>query len=188
MSQLIFWSRWLQAPLYLGLIVAQAVYVYHFMIELSHLIQKATKIGEAEIMLIVLGLIDVVMIANLLIMVIIGGYETFVSRLNLKEHPDQPEWLSHVNAATMKIKLAMALIGISSIHLLKTFIEVTNVEIPAGTSAALAEQLIIAGQIEVKWQVVIHTIFILSAVAMAYTDRIMTKTILEAHGKAEQDH
>ena len=167
-SQLIFWSRWLQAPLYLGLIVAQGVYVYHFMIELGHLVQKASKIGEAEIMLIVLGLIDVVMIANLLIMVIIGGYETFVSRLNLKEHPDQPEWLSHVNAATMKIKLSMALIGISSIHLLKTFINADHM-----TEATM------------KWQVIIHITFIFSAIAMAYTDRIMTKTLLEAHGKAE---
>ena len=188
LAQLIFWSRWLQAPLYLGLIVAQAVYVYHFMVELSHLVMDAKKIGESEIMLIVLGLIDVVMIANLLIMVIIGGYETFVSRLNLKEHPDQPEWLSHVNAATMKIKLSMALIGISSIHLLKTFIEVSNVEIPAGATAAMAEQLVAASQIEVKWQVIIHATFILSAIAMAFTDRIMTRTLLEAHGHAENDH
>ena len=168
MGQSIFWSRWLQAPLYLGLIVAQGVYVYHFMIELIHLVSIANKIGEAEIMLIVLGLIDVVMIANLLIMVIIGGYETFVSRLNLTEHPDQPEWLSHVNAATMKIKLSMALIGISSIHLLKTFINAENM-----TEATM------------KWQVIIHVVFIISAVAMAYTDRIMTKTLLEAHGKDE---
>lgn len=168
MGQSIFWSRWLQAPLYLGLIVAQGVYVYHFMIELIHLVSIANKIGEAEIMLIVLGLIDVVMIANLLIMVIIGGYETFVSRLNLTEHPDQPEWLSHVNAATMKIKLSMALIGISSIHLLKTFINAENM-----TEATI------------KWQVIIHVVFIISAVAMAYTDRIMTKTLLDAHGKNE---
>ena len=167
-SQLIFWSRWLQAPLYFGLIIAQGVYVYHFMIELVHLVQKATSIGEEEIMLIVLGLIDVVMIANLLIMVIIGGYETFVSRLNLKEHPDQPEWLSHVNAATMKIKLAMALIGISSIHLLKTFINAHNMEYNT-----------------IMWQVVIHVTFLLSAIAMAYTDRIMTKTMLDAQGQAE---
>ena len=168
MGQMIFWSRWLQAPLYLGLIVAQAVYVFHFMVELTHLVTAASKISEAEIMLIVLGLIDVVMIANLLIMVIIGGYETFVSRLNLKEHPDQPEWLSHVNAATMKIKLSMALIGISSIHLLKTFINAENM-----TEATM------------KWQVIIHVVFIISAVAMAYTDRIMTKTLMDAHGKGE---
>lgn len=167
-AQLIFWSRWLQAPLYIGLIVAQGVYVYHFLIELAHLVHKATTIGETEIMLIVLGLIDVVMIANLLIMVIIGGYETFVSRLHLKEHPDQPEWLSHVNAATMKIKLSMALIGISSIHLLKTFINADQ----------MTEQTIM-------WQVLIHITFILSAVAMAYTDRIMTKTLLDAHSNPE---
>jgi len=188
LSQMIFWSRWLQAPLYLGLIVAQGVYVYHFMVELSHLVSGANKIGESEIMLIVLGLIDVVMIANLLIMVIIGGYETFVSRLNLREHPDQPEWLSHVNAATMKIKLSMALVGISSVHLLKTFINVGTVNIPSGTSAALAEQMISASQVSVKWQVLIHLTFIISAIAMAYTDRIMTKTLIEAHGEAEVDH
>ncbi|MCF8178219.1 MAG: YqhA family protein, partial [Sulfuritalea sp.] len=81
MEFFIFGSRWLQAPLYLGLIVAQAVYVYQFMHELAHLVSKAGSLTESEVMLIVLGLIDVVMIANLLIMVIIGGYETFVSRL-----------------------------------------------------------------------------------------------------------
>ena len=120
---LIFSSRWLQLPLYLGLIVAQGVYVVLFMKELWHLILGATSYGEQEIMLIVLGLIDVVMISNLLMMVIVGGYETFVSRLGLEGHPDQPEWLSHVNASVLKVKLAMAIIGISSIHLLKTFIE-----------------------------------------------------------------
>lgn len=166
LAQLIFWSRWLQAPLYIGLIVAQGVYVYQFMLELSHLVAGATKIGETQIMLIVLGLIDVVMIANLLIMVIIGGYETFVSRLNLREHPDQPQWLSHVNATTMKIKLSMALIGISSIHLLKTFINAANM-----TEATI------------KWQVIIHITFLFSAIAMAYTDRLMTRTLMDSHGK-----
>ena len=185
LAQMIFWSRWLQAPLYLGLIVAQGVYVYHFMVELYHLVGDAGTATETKIMLTVLALIDVVMIANLLIMVIIGGYETFVSRLNIREHPDQPEWLSHVNAATMKIKLSMALIGISSIHLLKTFIEVENVAIPAGTDAALAAELVAASQVEVKWQVLIHMTFIISAIAMAVTDRIMTRTLLEAHGRAE---
>ena len=188
MSQMIFWSRWLQAPLYFGLIVAQGVYVYHFMLELWHLVHEANKIGEVEIMLIVLGLIDVVMIANLMIMVIIGGYETFVSRLNLKEHPDQPEWLSHVNAATMKIKLSMALIGISSIHLLKTFINIKNPTIPTDATSQLAEQIVAASQVEVMWQVFIHLTFIVSAIAMAISDRIMTKTLLEAHGRADQDH
>ncbi len=125
METLIFWSRWLQAPLYLGLIVAQGVYVYQFMVELTHLIGmvfSSAKLTDTAVMLVVLGLIDVVMIASLLIMVIIGGYETFVSRLHLEGHEDQPEWLSHVNAGVLKIKLATALIGISSVHLLKTFI------------------------------------------------------------------
>lgn len=155
----IFWSRWLQAPLYLGLIVAQGVYVYHFMIELAHLVTKTATIGETEIMLVVLGLIDVVMIANLLIMVIIGGYETFVSRLYKEEHPDHPEWLGHVNASTMKIKLSMALIGISSIHLLKTFINAPHLD-----------------EKTMQWQVIIHLTFVVSAVAMAYTDKLMQKT------------
>jgi len=160
MAQMIFWSRWLQAPLYLGLIVAQGVYVFLFIKELIHLIAEANTFSESEIMLLVLGLIDVVMIANLLIMVIIGGYETFVSRLNLTEHPDQPQWLAHVNATTMKIKLSMALIGISSIHLLKTFI---NAEHMADNT--------------IMWQVIIHLTFIVSAIAMAITDYIMNKSI-----------
>lgn len=165
MANMIFWSRWLQAPLYLGLIVAQGVYVFLFIKELTHLVADANTFSENEIMLIVLGLIDVVMIANLLIMVIIGGYETFVSRLQLKEHPDQPQWLAHVNATTMKIKLAMALIGISSIHLLKTFINAENMD-----------------EATIKWQVVIHLTFIVSAIAMAITDYIMNKSIAVAHG------
>src|SRR5690606_39217236 len=121
---LIFSARWLQLPLYLGLIAAQGVYVVLFVKELWHLMHDAFTLSEQAIMLIVLGLIDVVMISNLLIMVIVGGYETFVSRLRLEGHPDQPEWLSHVNASVLKVKLAMAIIGISSIHLLKSFIEV----------------------------------------------------------------
>ncbi|RZA13214.1 MAG: TIGR00645 family protein, partial [Lysobacteraceae bacterium] len=120
---LIFSSRWLQLPLYLGLIVAQGVYVVLFLKELWHLVHGAVSLSEQDIMLLVLGLIDVVMISNLLMMVIVGGYETFVSRMRLERHPDQPEWLSHVNASVLKVKLAMAIIGISSIHLLKTFIE-----------------------------------------------------------------
>lgn len=168
LGSIIFLSRWLQAPLYIGLIVAQVVYVYRFLVELSHLIGFAV-LGHAApdsvpatvtdpetiVMLTVLGLIDVVMIANLLIMVIVGGYETFVSRLNLQGHPDQPEWLSHVNAGVLKVKLAMALIGISSIHLLKTFIN----------AGGLTDKVIL-------WQVVIHLTFVFSAIALAWIDRL----------------
>lgn len=180
LPQLIFASRWLQLPLYLGLILAQGVYVFHFWVELVHLIEAAIgdktalqaifssvgisgeaaqggKLTETTIMLVVLGLIDVVMISNLLIMVIVGGYETFVSRMDLEGHPDQPEWLSHVNASVLKVKLATAIIGISSIHLLKTFIN----------AGALTDRVLIA-------QTVIHITFLFSALAIAWTDRLLS--------------
>jgi uncharacterized protein (TIGR00645 family) len=185
---LIFSSRWLQLPLYLGLIVAQGVYVFLFLKELTHLVTDATTLSEQQIMLLVLGLIDVVMISNLLMMVIVGGYETFVSRMRLERHPDQPEWLSHVNASVLKVKLAMAIIGISSIHLLKTFIEAGTLDgMPlCGTPAAFAaaRDALAAGFAGVScnkvtgsgvmWQTIIHTIFILSALGIAWTDKVMT--------------
>ena len=179
LPRLIFASRWLQLPLYLGLIVAQSVYVVHFLVELWHLVEAAfgnqhalealvtsigyksdapvTSLNETVIMLVVLALIDVVMISNLLIMVIVGGYETFVSRLRLEGHEDQPEWLDHVNASVLKVKLALSIIGISSIHLLKTFINAGN----------YTDKVLIA-------QTLIHITFLLSAMAIAYTDKLMS--------------
>jgi uncharacterized protein (TIGR00645 family) len=162
LPQLIFATRWLQVPLYLGLVVAQIVYVFLFLKELWELVTHFVGLDEQQIMLFVLGLIDVVMISNLLVMVIIGGYETFVSRLRLQGHPDQPEWLSHVNAGILKVKLAMAIIGISSIHLLRTFIE-------ANTLGAASNPMTVQG---VMWQTIIHSVFILSAIGIAYVDRI----------------
>ena len=162
LPMLIFGSRWLQLPLYIGLIVAQGVYVILFLKELWHLITHSFSFTEQQIMLVVLGLIDVVMISNLLVMVIVGGYETFVSRLNLEGHPDQPEWLSHVNASVLKIKLAMAIIGISSIHLLRTFIE-------AGALGSAATKYTETG---VMWQTIIHCVFILSAIGIAAVDKM----------------
>jgi uncharacterized protein (TIGR00645 family) len=175
---MIFASRWLQLPLYLGLIAAQGVYVWHFIVELWHLIEavfgnqealqilirsigykpgvEIDTINETIIMLVVLALIDVVMISNLLIMVIVGGYETFVSRLGLQHHPDQPEWLGHVNASVLKVKLGLSIIGISSIHLLKTFINAAN----------YSEKVLM-------WQTIIHCVFLLSALAIALTDKLL---------------
>jgi uncharacterized protein (TIGR00645 family) len=198
LPRLIFASRWLQLPLYLGLILAQAVYVFQFWTELVHLIEAAfgnqaalemlvksigyksvaikdaanviigyepiAKLNETILMLVVLGLIDVVMISNLLIMVIVGGYETFVSRMDLDGHPDQPEWLSHVNASVLKVKLATAIIGISSIHLLKTFINADNYKEPT-----------------LMWQTIIHVAFLLSAMAIAYTDRLLAQAEHKSH-------
>jgi uncharacterized protein (TIGR00645 family) len=162
LPQLIFASRWLQVPLYLGLIVAQAVYVVLFLKELWHLVLHTLNYTEQEIMLVVLGLIDVVMISNLLIMVIVGGYETFVSRLELERHPDQPEWLSHVNASVLKIKLAMAIIGISSIHLLRTFLY----------AGQLGKDGAIYTESGVMWQAIIHALFIVSALGIAGVERL----------------
>jgi len=182
---LIFASRWLQLPLYLGLIVAQGVYVFLFGKELWHLLHDAPSMGEQQIMLLVLGLIDVVMISNLLVMVIVGGYETFVSRLDLDGHPDQPEWLSHVNASVLKVKLAMAIIGISSIHLLKTFIAAGTLkglpfcppELVVTAASNLGEGRCTALTPEgVMWQTIIHVVFILSAIGIAWTDKLMTGT------------
>ena len=174
LSTLIFGSRWLQVPLYLGLIIAQCVYVVLFLKELWHLITHSFSFSEQQIMLIVLALIDVVMISNLLVMVIVGGYETFVSRLNLEGHPDQPEWLSHVNASVLKIKLAMAIIGISSIHLLRTFIY-------AGQLGTSNSQYTETG---VMWQSIIHGLFILSAIGIAYVEKISQ----DAYSKSKAHH
>ena len=171
LSRLIFSSRWLQLPLYLGLIVAQGVYVVLFLKDLWHLILGATSLSEQLIMLAVLGLIDVVMISNLLVMVIVGGYETFVSRLNLQGHPDQPEWLSHVNASVLKVKLAMAIIGISSIHLLKTFIGINSIGAIDPNTRQLVTTLTMDG---VMWQTIIHMAFIVSAIGIAWTDSLMS--------------
>ncbi len=181
LEKTIFASRWLQAPLYLGLIVAQGIYVYQFFTELWHLLHFAiqhpaeVKDPSTHIMLGVLGLIDVVMIANLLIMVIIGGYETFVSRLHLDDEEDQPEWLSHVNAGMLKVKLATALISISSIHLLKTFIEIRSPEISLNPDG-------------VKWQVIIHLVFVLSAVVLAWTDKLMMAGAAATHPAEKPAH
>jgi uncharacterized protein (TIGR00645 family) len=198
LPNLIFASRWLQLPLYLGLIIAQAVYVFQFWVELVHLVEAAfgnadalaklvsstgykaaaikdatgaitgyepiRALNETVLMLVVLALIDVVMISNLLIMVIVGGYETFVSRMNLEDHPDQPEWLSHVNASVLKVKLATAIIGISSIHLLKTFINADN----------YTEKVLM-------WQTLIHIAFLFSAMAIAYADKLMAHSHAKEH-------
>jgi len=174
---LIFSSRWLQLPLYLGLIVAQGVYVVLFLKELWHLMLHATEWTEQQIMLMVLGLIDVVMISNLLVMVIVGGYETFVSRLRLEGHPDQPEWLSHVNASVLKVKLAMAIIGISSIHLLKTFIAIGSLGAPIPNP--LPPGAVVYTPEGVMWQTIIHCVFILSAIGIAYTDKLMAQAVVK---------
>ncbi|MFQ1021810.1 TIGR00645 family protein [Avibacterium paragallinarum] len=163
-SQIIFASRWLQLPIYLGLIVVQGIYAYKFMKSLWELISNLQELDSNAIMLSVLNLIDVVMIANLLVMVIVGGYEIFVSKLHTEGHPDEPEWLSHVNASVLKVKLSMSIISISSIHMLQTFVNAANM--PEAT---------------MKWQLLLHLGFLVSAIAMAYTDKILYSTSHKNH-------
>ncbi|PQA52354.1 TIGR00645 family protein [Amnimonas aquatica] len=153
LARVIFFSRWLQLPMYLGLIVALGIYSYKFLVKLADLVMNVGSLHEDHILLSVLSLIDVVMIANLLVMVIVGGYEIFVSRLDINNHPDQPEWLHHVDAGVLKVKLGMALITISSIHLLRSFIDAGN----------LSEHTL-------YWEVVIHLVLVFSAAFIAATD------------------
>ncbi|GGY14318.1 TIGR00645 family protein [Paludibacterium paludis] len=164
LGRLIFLSRWLQLPIYLGLIVVQGVYAWKFLASLFHLLTSLTDLSETDIMLSVLGLIDVVMIANLLLMVTVGGYETFVSRLRIDDHPDQPEWLDHVNASVLKVKLSMAIISISSIHLLQTFINAARME-----------------EKTIMWQLFLHLAFLVSAAAIAFTDKLLYSTVHKNH-------
>lgn len=169
----LFATRWLQAPLYFGLVAAQGVYVYKFFNELWHLVDHVVS-GQADetyVMLAVLKLVDVVMIANLLIMVIVGGYETFVSRIGLQGHRDQPEWLSHVNSNVLKVKLATAIVGISSVHLLQMFVDVHHTP-----------------RHDLLWGTVIHMAFIASAAILAYMSGPMAAQEHKGHGEREPHH
>ncbi|RDB36426.1 TIGR00645 family protein [Spirobacillus cienkowskii] len=158
----VFASRWLQAPLYIGLIAVQIIYSYKFIIELIHIVQLANTSTELQLLLGILSLVDFTMVANLLAMVIIGGYATFVSKLNLDNHDDKPDWLEHIDPGTIKVKLASSLIGISSIHLLRTFIDIAESDIE-----------------KIKWQIIIHITFIASTVFLALSEYIMSKKYVQ---------
>lgn len=164
-EKIIFASRWIQAPLYTGLIVGGILYAYKFIVELIHLCTEINAITETSLMLGILTLVDITMVANLLIMVIIGGYSTFVSRLNIDMQEDRPEWLQKVDAGTLKVKLAGSLVGVSGIHLLQIFINIEN-----------------KNPEDVKWQIIIHVVFLISSVALAFTEKILH----EKHSKAKE--
>jgi uncharacterized protein (TIGR00645 family) len=160
---IIFSSRWVQAPIYAGLIVGSLLYTYKFLVELVHLCATVGGISEEVLMMGILTLVDISMVLNLLVMVIIGGYATFVSRMHLENHEDRPDWLKKIDAGTLKVKLAGALVGISGIHLLKSFINISNKEIE-----------------QVKWQIIIHVVFLFSTLMLAYTEKVLSS----AHNKS----
>lgn len=153
---IVFSSRWIQAPIYGGLIVASMLYTYKFLIELIHLVATVSTITEEVLMLGILTLVDITMVLNLLMMVIIGGYATFVSKIHLDHHEDRPDWLEKIDAGTLKVKLAGALVGISGIHLLKSFININNKDFE-----------------QVKWQIIIHVVFLFSTLMLAFTEKVM---------------
>lgn len=155
-EKIIFASRWVQAPLYVGLIVGGVLYAYKFLVEMIHLVSTINTITESALMLGVLTLVDITMVANLLIMVIIGGYSTFVSKMDIEHHEDRPEWLKKVDAGTLKVKLAGSLVGVSGIHLLQVFINIESRNLEY-----------------VKWQVIIHVVFLLSSIMLAYSEKLL---------------
>ncbi len=155
-EEIIFSSRWIQAPIYGGLIIGAVLYAYKFLVELIHLCMTVGAIKEEVLMLGILTLVDISMVLNLLVMVIIGGYATFVSRIHLDAHEDRPDWLEKIDAGTLKVKLAGALVGISGIHLLKSFIDISKKDFE-----------------QVKWQIVIHVVFLFSTLILAYTEKVL---------------
>lgn len=164
---IIFSSRWIQAPIYGGLIVGAVLYSYKFLVELIHLCATVGTIKEEVLMLGILTLVDITMVLNLLVMVIIGGYATFVSRMHLDHHEDRPDWLEKIDAGTLKVKLAGALVGISGIHLLKSFINIGNKNLE-----------------QVKWEIIIHVVFLFSTLMLAYTEKVLHASHHPAGDKA----
>lgn len=154
----IFASRWIQMPLYAGLMIAAILYAYKFIVELVHLCLNIQTISEELLMLGILTLVDITMVANLLTMVIIGGYATFVSKIHVDDHVDKPSWLDKMDGGTLKIKMAGSLAVVSAIHLLKTFMNIQN-----------------KNPEHVMWQVIIHCVFLLSTLALAFTEKISQK-------------
>lgn len=156
LERLVFWSRWIQIPMYLGLIVAAVIYAYKFLVELVHLVTSANTLTEELVMLSVLTLVDIVMVANLVIMVVIGGYSIFVSKMDLDSHEDKPDWLDHIDAGVLKVKLAGSLASVSGIHLLKSFINASQQD-----TKTLA------------FQIAIHVVFLFSTLLLAYTEKVL---------------
>ncbi len=174
-EELIFAARWLQAPVYLGLIVATGIYVYKFMQELVHLVTTVNEINEISVMLSILGLIDVSMVMNLLIIVIIGGYTIFTSRIDFGEAEDRPQWLDHMDSGILKIKLASSLASISGVHLLKTFIDIHE---EASADSDFRSVVI---------EIIIHIVFIVSALLLAWVERILHGSHHSSHGAGQVD-
>lgn len=170
-EDIIFASRWIQAPLYVGLVIALTLYSYKFALELIHLVQNTSSLDETAFMLGVLTLVDITMVSNLIVMTIIGGYSTFVSKIRRYAQKDKPQWIDKMNAGILKVKMGASLIGVSSIHLLQTFIQHLNGVTPVNW--------------DMIWgQILIHSIFVLSTIGLAYIDKL----IYPSHSHSEDSN
>ncbi|GHM98711.1 UPF0114 protein [Cytophagales bacterium WSM2-2] len=156
----VFASRWFQAPIYMGLVFGSGMYAYKFIGELVTLGMNIEIWSEVQVMLAILGLIDISMVMNLLIIVIIGGYSIFTSRIDFDEQEDRPHWIDNLDADRLKVKLATSLASISGVHLLKTFIDIH-------------EEAKTEGFDSLKYEIVIHLVFIVSALILAWIARVL---------------
>ena len=154
-ESLIFWSRWLLVPIYLGLAALLVLLGFVFLRELWHLVQVVQTLGENEVILAALTLVDLALVASLVVMMVLSGYENFVSRIDVADSSDRPSWLGKLDPTGLKVKLGAALVAISSIHLLKSFMNIESV-----------------GSEKLMWLVVIHLTFVVSTLLMALIDRV----------------
>jgi len=153
LANLLFATRWLLAPIYLGLSITLLVVAIKFFQEVVHLLPKITSIPETELVLIILTLIDLALLGSLVVMVMLSGYENFVARF---ENTDKLGWLGKLDANSLKLKVAISIVAISSIHLLKAFMDAPEI-----------------GNDKLMWYVIIHLTFVVSAVAMGLLDKVM---------------
>jgi len=158
LEKLIFASRWLQAPLYLGLIFGMVLFLFNLYKEIIHLFEAVNEGHKNQLLIAVLEMVDSTMVASLIIMVVIGGYSTFVSKMNLENHEDRPEWLQKINAGTLKVKLAASLVGVSGVNLLIDFFNVNSQSYE-----------------QTKWRVIVHFTFLLSVLILAFSEKLLDK-------------
>ncbi|HTT98261.1 MAG TPA: TIGR00645 family protein [Rhizomicrobium sp.] len=158
-ERLLFASRWLMAPFYLGLILALIALIFVFGRDMVEEISKLDHLSETDIIVWLLSLVDLSLAGNLLVMVIFAGYENFVSRMDIGDHPDRPSWMGKIDFSGMKLKLIASIVAISAIHLLRAFMEIDTVD-----------------DRSVRWMVIIHLTFVFSGVLLALMDWITERT------------
>lgn len=158
-ERFLFWSRWLLVPLYVGLSLVLLLFSVKFVQEFLHLVPHLPELAEADLILTALALMDLVLVGNLLVMVILSGYESFVSKIEAAAKGEQLSWLGKLDAGTLKVKVAASIVAISSIHLLKAFVNVEKI-----------------ANDKLMWLVVIHLTFVVSALILAWVDKIAFAT------------